>query len=496
MSSDPPERNRSRIPARNRAETGYVSIPAIGLTAVPVVALAYSIFSSPLAFLATPQGPWLVFGGLLAVIALNGIFVAGDVAVDLLKPMHIRSMEGEPKRHAILTDLHNRRDLYVAAASMGSQTMRAWMFLLCFIPAKPLSAIIVDKGWMAEGSGSLFLAAILISIPVAAVYVIIGELIPKTFAASHPVRACLKLAAFLKVFVYVFWLPGKASLAIANLATKRFGADATFTIANEREEEIKNLIETAGESGELEVVEAEMLDSVFEFGDTIAREIMTPRIDLDSIPITASLIDVAKMVEETGHSRIPVYEGTDDQILGIVHAKDVLAVLSTGETDRPIHHIMRPAVFVTESKSLHDLLHEMRVSKTQLVVIQDEFGGTAGIVTIEDIVEEVVGEIVDEYDDEEPPVVANGEGFVVDGKLHLDDLNDEIGSTFTSDEFDTIGGYVFGIFGRQPVEGESCEHEGYRFKVEETDGRRIAKVGVEKIDTHGDLMDAVVEALR
>jgi len=199
------------------------------------------------------------------------------------------------------------------------------------------------------------------------------------------------------------------------------------------------------------------------------------------VPVSATLQEVAQIVEETGHSRIPVFEGSDDQIVGIVHAKDVLSAITRGEGSRRLRDTMRPASFVPENKNLHDLLQEMRQNRTQMVIVQDEFGGTAGVVTIEDIVEEVVGEIVDEYDQEELQVVRDENGFTIGGKMNIHDVNSLIGTDFDSDEFDTLGGFVFGLFGRQPSQGESVETDGYRFTVTETDGRRIFSVCLEKL---------------
>jgi putative hemolysin len=221
-----------------------------------------------------------------------------------------------------------------------------------------------------------------------------------------------------------------------------------------------------------------MVASVIEFGDTIAREIMTPRMEMEAMPIESRLTEVARLVEESGHSRIPVYEGTDDTILGIVHAKDVLSALAHGEASARLRDLVRPALFVPESKPLHDLLQELRQNKSQMAVVLDEHGGTAGIVTIEDIVEEVMGEIVDEYDPDLPQIAYQDDKIVSDGKMDLDDVNDAIGVDLKSEEFDTIGGYVFGLFGRQPKAGESVESDGCRFTVRETDGRRIKSLEI------------------
>jgi putative hemolysin len=223
-----------------------------------------------------------------------------------------------------------------------------------------------------------------------------------------------------------------------------------------------------------------MVRSVFEFGDTIVREVMTPRMDMEALSVSATLRDVAQLVEQTGHSRIPVYDGTDDNILGIIHAKDVLSVLANGE-EASLRDIMRPAFFVPESKPLHDLLQEMRQHKVQMAVVQDEHSGTAGVVTIEDIVEEVMGEIVDEYDPDLPQIVPMGDGYLSDGKMSLYDVSEKVGVELESEEFDTIGGYVFGLFGRQPRDGDTIEMDGLKFTVRETDGKRIQSLWIERL---------------
>jgi CBS domain containing-hemolysin-like protein len=247
------------------------------------------------------------------------------------------------------------------------------------------------------------------------------------------------------------------------------------------ENEIRSLVESGGESGEFEEEETELIHSVFEFKETIAREVMTPRIDVDSASIDINPYDLVELIQTSGHSRIPMFEGTDDEIVGIIHAKDLLVTMLRGKPVN-LRSLMRPALYVTENKSIHDLLADMRHFRTQLAVVKDEYGGTSGIVTIEDIIEELVGEIQDEYDNEDPTVSETLNGFIVEGKTHVDDVNEEIGSNFESEDFDTIGGYVFGLFGRQPKQGEWIDDGTYQFTVTETDGKRIIKVRIEKLD--------------
>ena len=273
----------------------------------------------------------------------------------------------------------------------------------------------------------------------------------------------------------VFAVPSALVTMVANLVTTRFGAQASFAIANQTEEEIKTLVESAQESGEMLVDEKEMLHSVFEFTDTVAREVMTPRVDVDAVSIHTTPEEAVRLIRESGHSRIPIFEETDDQILGIIHAKDLLMALEQSRQVE-LRALMRPALFVPENKNLHRLLSEMRSNRAQMAVVQDEFGGTAGIVTIEDIVEELVGDIMDEYDVEEEEIASVPGGYIVDGKTHIDDVNDAIGCSLESAVFDTIGGYVFGLFGRQPTPTEHIDSDGYRFTVEDTDGRRIRRL--------------------
>ncbi|MFM7743886.1 MAG: rod shape-determining protein, partial [Verrucomicrobiota bacterium] len=171
---------------------------------------------------------------------------------------------------------------------------------------------------------------------------------------------------------------------VASLVAARFGGRATFTITNQTEEEIKTLVESGEESGEIEMEERNLLHSVFEFTDTVAREVMTPRVDLDAMPVTSAPAAVAEVIKESGHSRIPLYEETDDQIVGIVHAKDLYMALLNGHEPN-LRELMRQPLFVPENKDLHELLSEMRAARSQMAVVQDEFGGTAGLVTIEEI---------------------------------------------------------------------------------------------------------------
>jgi putative hemolysin len=287
-------------------------------------------------------------------------------------------------------------------------------------------------------------------------------------------RAASPLLALSKKLLFGI---AKVFVGLANLFARPAGGTVTLRQSKLMEEEIRSLVDSAGETGEMESDETELIHSVLEFSDTVAREIMTPRTDLDAVPIDINPYDLVELIQESGHSRIPIYEGSDDDIVGIIHAKDLFLAMLRGKPVN-ISSLMRPPLYVTENKSIDELLAEMRLSKSQLAVIKDEYGGTSGIVTIEDIIEELVGEIQDEHDDETPDFSESLEGFLVDGKTHLDDVNDEIGSNFESEDFDTIGGFVFGLCGRQPKLGEWLAHDSYQFNIVETDGKRIIKIRI------------------
>lgn len=482
MSSDPIERRRRT----GKAYAGWVGLLTGLLVIIPVLASAQSLFAAN-----RPEAVALIFSpsfsaglalAFLLIMLVNAICVAGTASLETLRSLHVKSQEEGSRAFRALGSLLEQKESIVASTVLGAQTMRSWLVLLCFLPAPALATAV---GWIPAHSdanhyfwGSL-LGAIILSIPVMAVNVIFAELVAKSVAATHPIDTLLRLGWILKIFNVVFHVPAVIAVKVADLFTRRFGTTARFAIDNRVEEEIKEILESVELSDEIEEEERELLNSVFEFGDTVAREIMTPRVDLESIPVESTLRHVAELVESTGHSRFPIYQDNDDEIIGIIHAKDVLLALSRGQDTISIDQIMRPAHHVPEGKGLHDLLAEMKANKTQMVIISDEYGGTAGVVTIEDIVEELVGEIVDEYDQEIPDVSELETGHSVSGKTHLDDVNSMIGTEFSSEEFDTIGGYVFGLFGRQPAVGESIVDDTHIFTIEESDGRRIHRVRVE-----------------
>lgn len=487
MNTEPPERTPvRRLP--NPLQLGLLSAAIL----VPAKVLADSRLMPEEVALDTPSYAGQTALWIGVAIILNSLFVAGDTAIELLRSSHVRASEKDPKAGKNLRELLDRRLEYIAACALGSQIMRALMVLLCLVPAPWLAHQWANSRGQEPNWSLVVYATLVIMIPVFLVNMIIGELVPRSVASLHPQAVATRTFWFVRAFGFVFSIPNRALIAMANLISNRFGAQASFALPRQAEDEIRLLVESTEETGEFEEVERELITSVLEFGDTVAREVMTPRVDLDSAPVGSNAHDIISLIEASGHSRIPLYEETDDQIVGIVHAKDLLESHNHGERFS-LRGIMRPVYFVPESKNLLDLLREMRHHRTQMVVVQDEFGATAGVVTIEDIVEELVGDIVDEYDQDESEITSTPRGWVVDGRVNLYDLNQEIGSNLESEEFETIGGYVFGLFGRQPKEGEMIESDGYRFTVEQSDGRRIASLLIVALQPfEGSLSDMLV----
>ncbi|WP_062193567.1 transporter associated domain-containing protein [Anaerolinea thermolimosa] len=252
------------------------------------------------------------------------------------------------------------------------------------------------------------------------------------------------------------------------------------------EYELRNWVDQGTSEGSLEQGERRMIYSIFQFGETLCREIMVPRIDMLALEINTALEDALRALKDSGHSRLPVYEDTIDNIVGVLYAKDLLLVYpQEGQTLASLRDMLRPAYFVPEAKKVDELLDEMQARRIHIAIVIDEYGGVAGLVTLEDIVEEIVGEIRDEYDQGEEQLyteIAPGE-YIFNARIDLDDFNEIMGTHLDKDIADSLGGLIYGLVGRIPNGGETVEIEGLQLKVEAISGRRIRKVRARKIGT-------------
>jgi putative hemolysin len=307
---------------------------------------------------------------------------------------------------------------------------------------------------------------------------VFAEVTPKTFAIQQTDRVALRVAPLL---VWLARLLGPVATGLLKLANVLMPGKGLPHGPYITEQELRASAEVASEEGEIEEGEVELIHSIFEFGDTIVREVMVPRPDVIAIEHDKALRDVQAIVLTHGYSRIPVYREDLDDLVGIVYAKDVLKALHQGKQDVPLAEVVREVHYVHETKKVAELLREMQKEKFHIALVTDEYGSVSGLVTLEDLLEELVGEITDEYDREEPEVVEIGEGmYRVSGKASIDDVNELLDVELPDEEWDTIAGFVLDLFGRIPKEGEEAAYSGLRFKAEEVLGRRISKVLIER----------------
>jgi CBS domain containing-hemolysin-like protein len=338
-----------------------------------------------------------------------------------------------------------------------------------------LVALLADRTY-----GSLGIT--LLSLGFTLAYFVVVEAMSKTFGVLHTDRAALALAPVVWGLGRLLAMPTRGLIGLANILLPGKGLkQGPFA----SEEDIRSMAEVGLEEGSIEESEKELIHSIFEFGDTLVREVMVPRPDMVSAAIDSGLRPVLDLMLRHGYSRIPVYGGSIDEIAGIVYAKDVLRHLHAGKENVAVDTIMREPYFVPETKRVSDLLREMQQRQVHIAIVLDEYGSTAGLVTIEDILEELVGEIADEYDREEPQMEPVDENtFRVNGRLAIDDVNELLDVELPHEEWDTVAGLVYNLLGSVPTQGEVVEFDGLSFKVERVQGRRIAKVLISRLPSN------------
>jgi CBS domain containing-hemolysin-like protein len=323
------------------------------------------------------------------------------------------------------------------------------------------------------------LGELIATVAMALLLFVFAEVTPKTFAIQQTDRVALRVAPLVVALTRLFGPIAKALLRVANVIMPGRGLPQGPYVT---EQEIRTMAEVASEEEQIEEEEADLIHSIFEFGDTIVREVMVPRPDIVAIEVDKRLRDVQDVVLRHGFSRVPVFRDDLDDIVGIAYAKDVLKALHQSKQDMPLTEIVRPAHFVPESKKVAELLREMQQKKFHLAMVSDEHGSVSGLVTLEDLLEELVGEITDEYDRDEPQVepVADG-AYRVNGRLPIDELNELLEVELPHEEWDTVAGLMLGLLGAIPTEGEEVSFANLSFKAERVQGRRVAKVLVSRI---------------
>jgi putative hemolysin len=422
------------------------------------------------------------------LILIGGFFAASEIALITVRRSRLTQLTDDGNRAAeIARSLTEDPSRFLATIQIAITFLG---FLAGAIGASAFSGylaeLIDDVPFLADPANEI--AFVIVTLVIALASIIVGELVPKTMALNFPERLALFVArpiAWLQVVVGpIVWLVSRISTFLVRLLGGREKPQGGYLST----EELKLLVETGSEEGSIEEEEKEMIHGVIELGDKRVHEVMVPRIGIRAVNLHDPFDEILDMVVRAGHSRVPVFEDNLDNIVGILYAKDLLPYLKAsagGNGAIDIRKLVRQPVYVPESKPVDDLLHEMQAAKRHLAIVVDEYGGTAGLVTMEDVVEEIVGEIQDEYDTEESPVEdisTNAElAFRLDGRVSMDDLRDlfDLSDDDEPDEdsYDTVGGFVVHRVGRIPLPGAEIPfRDDVRVMVEAAEPRRVARV--------------------
>ncbi|WP_129714216.1 hemolysin family protein [Pedobacter sp. SYP-B3415] len=430
------------------------------------------------------------------LVLLNGFFVAAEFAIVKVRAsqIEIKAKSGNSVAK-IAKHITQHLDGYLAATQLGitlASLGLGWVgeSVMEHILHNLLGSFGMEPEFIASFSktASPIIAFSFITV----MHIVFGELAPKSIAIQRPVGTTLFIALPLQLFYVVFrpfiWLLN----GLANVILKLFGmSNAAGHESIHSTEELQYLLDQGKESGALESNEHELIKNVFDFNERVVKNIMVPRTKISGIEMTASNKEVVEAIIREGYSRMPVYDEVMDKIVGIIHAKDVLPLVAAGDDNWSLKEIIRKPYYIPETKKINDLLSELQAKRIQIAIVLDEFGGTAGMATLEDIVEELVGEIQDEYDEEKPIVekISDTE-FVVNAYATVYDVNEFLPHDLPEDQdYDTVGGLVSHAFGKIPEVGDSEEFHGYMFTILKKTEQNIETVKLELVINKSDMVD-------
>ena len=407
---------------------------------------------------------------LIILIALSGFFSSSETALTSVNKIKIRHMvEANVKGAKLVEKLIESPKELLGAILIGNNIVNIGASSLATV----LAASLV-KGTKYQDTGIVIATGIMTIL-----ILIFGEITPKSLAQQNAEIVSIKvskpiatLVVILKPFVWLF-------TKISSFFIKILGGDPDKAQPFITEEELRTLVDVGGEEGVIEEEEKEMIFNVFEFGDSQVKDIMVQRVDITAENLETTYQELLEGIKKYRFSRIPIYDENIDDIVGILNTKDLILLSDEDKKNFDIKSLMRKPHYTFEFKKITDLFNEMKKTRNHMSVVLDEYGGTVGIVTIEDLIEEIVGEIEDEYDEHEELIVEVSKNeYQVDGSIKLDDLSEVAGIKVESDEFDSIGGFVIGILDRIPELGEQIEYENLKFTIEEIDKKRIKKVRI------------------
>ncbi len=407
---------------------------------------------------------WLLVLAIIALFLISGVLAMAETAFTRMSRVRALALEEDGRGGATrLARLLERPE-----RTLNSLLL---VILVCQLVSANLTGVLLEQNFGTIG----FVLGIVVEI---AVFFVFFEVVPKTFAIQHTDRAALLVSPILSFLTNFppLRLLSRGLIGLANVLLPGRGLKEGPFVS---EEEIRQMADVAADEEAIERDERKLIHSIFEFGDMVVREAMTPRTDMVAIDAEASIEDGITAAIAAGFSRLPAYEETTDNIIGLVFLKDLVALARASKRNEPVRAALREAVFVPEQKRVAELLREMQTKQFHMAIVIDEYGGTSGLVTLEDLLEEIVGDIADEYDIEEPSVEhLPGGALRVPGGTSIDDVSDELGVELPDTEWDTVGGLVFNLLGHVPEEGECVRFQGLEFRTERVKGRRIVSVHI------------------
>ena len=426
---------------------------------------------------------WIEGIGIILLILLVGFFSASEVAVVSTRKSRMQELADNGNRKAaVVVSFQKNPEIFLATIHVGiifslilASVLGGVMGLQHLVPALQASS----TAWINEGSSWISLG--IISVSIGSLVVVFGELVPKSLALRFAEDVALRVAGPIRVFATIFSIPVKLLTLASNLFLAPFKDRTSFTESRISEEEFKLMLEEGTKTGVIDKTEHELIESIFEFTDTTAKEVMIPRPDVVALKINMPRDHIVKIVLEEGYSRMPVYRDTIDTIVGVVYTKDLLGLLEYRDLII-LEDVIRPAYFIPETKKISQLMRELQQRKLHMAVVIDEFGGTEGIITMEDILEEIVGEIHDEYDEELKDIESTGDGsFLVNARISVKDFNERFKAGVPEmDEYETVSGFLHKQTGRIPELNEEIQFENYVFTIVKKSQRRIRLVRMRK----------------
>jgi putative hemolysin len=406
---------------------------------------------------------------LIILLFLSAVFTSFESAIFNASYIKLESLSKKSTLAKKIFELKKKMDKVISTIVLGNNFVNVFFSAIVTYLALKIAERVGDSQ-----SFAIFLATIITTV----IIVLFGETVPKNIGAHYPEKASMKLYYPFRFFWFILypftWVLSLITKGLLNLFHIKIGSRKFF----ENQEEMLSMLQIGKDEGLIEKTEQKMLFSIFEFGDIIVREVMTPRVDIISIQVESTLDDILKCILTNNHSRIPIYENSIDNIVGVLYVKDLFKVFALkSEKNLNLRSILRNAYFVPETKRVDELFNEMQKNKIQIAMVFDEYGGLSGLVTIEDILEEIVGEIQDEYEVEDNILQKIGENaYLISGALEVNDFNERFSSNFSDEEAATIGGIILEKLGRLPNPGEEINIDKFKFIISKIRNRRIVQV--------------------